>query len=418
MHITQAVSLFSNASSFGPRASSTKMQETPLQNRSLPTAAAERTDRYIYIACPWTSVGGGMYKVADYLIQSQTADPPAHTAQLRPLDSRGGASAVFSLWILLTALAKIVRGRVDGRLAGVHVNMAERMSLFRKGSIIAACRILGVPVVLHLHAQMKGFYGRLYAPLQRLTRWVFSAADRVVVIGPAARAFVTQELRVPADRVDILINGVPEATEPRRKAEPYGVQRVLFLGNLSERKGVPDLLRALARPGFDRKRLEVTIAGGGDVAGYQALARELGIADFVRLPGWCDQAKTARLLGQTDVLVLPAYDEVLPLVILEALANGVAVVCTAVGELPSLLTDDVDVVYVTPGDIGSIAAGLQKVLGQPELRQTLEHNGRALYERQFSLSQFFAGTARIHRRTFGIAGHPVERAARAPEPPL
>ena len=52
------------------------------------------------------------------------------------------------------------------------------------------------------------------------------------------------------------------------------------------------------------------------------------------------------------------------------------------------------------------------MLGQPELRQALEHNGRALYERQFSLSQFFAGVARIHQRTFGIAGHPLERASR------
>lgn len=391
------------------------MQQTPLQSESLPTAATGRSHRYIYIACPWTPVGGGMYKVADYLIQWQAAAPPLHAAQLRPLDSRGAASAVFSLWILLTALAKIVRGRVDGRLAGVHVNMAERMSLFRKGSIIAACRALGVPVVLHLHAQMKGFYSALPAPLQRLTRWVFSMADRVVVIGPAARAFVTQELRVPADRVDILINGVPEATEPRRRAEPGGVQRVLFLGNLSERKGVAILLMALARPGFDRQRLEVTVAGGGDVGRFEALARELDIADFVRLPGWCDQAETARLLAQTDVLVLPAYDEVLPLVILEALANGVAVVGTAVGEIPSLLTDGVDVVYVNPGDVHGLAATLQEVLGQPELRQALEHNGRALYERQFSLSRFFAGVAHIHRRTFGIAGQPIEGRAPAPE---
>ena len=37
-----------------------------------------------------------------------------------------------------------------GRLAGVHVNMAERMSLFRKGVLVVACRAVGVPVVLHL----------------------------------------------------------------------------------------------------------------------------------------------------------------------------------------------------------------------------------------------------------------------------
>lgn len=73
-----------------------------------------------------------MFKVADYLIQSQAEVLPQEAARLRPLDTRGSASAFFSLWILLTAIVKVVKGRLDGGLAGVHVNMAERMSLFRK----------------------------------------------------------------------------------------------------------------------------------------------------------------------------------------------------------------------------------------------------------------------------------------------
>jgi glycosyltransferase involved in cell wall biosynthesis len=309
----------------------------------------------------------------------------------------------------MMALAKIVWGRLAGRLAGVHVNMAERMSLFRKGVIIAVSRAVGVPVVLHLHAQMRYFYETLPPILQRMTRWVFSLADCVMVIGPSARRFVIEDLGVPAQRVEIIINGVPEASKPRRQAQPGDPQRVLFLGNLSERKGLTNLLRALARPGFDRARLEVIIAGGGDVDGYRAQAAQLGITDFVRFEGWCHQDKAARLLAQSDVLVLPSVDEVLPLAILEALANRVAVVCTPVGEIPSLLTDGVDVCFVEPGDVDGLAASIQKVLGQPALREALEHNGRALYERQFSLPQFFAGVARIHQRYFGVSGQPLER---------
>ncbi|MCW2573835.1 MAG: glycosyl transferase, group 1 [Frankiales bacterium] len=384
------------------------MLPKPLPTELAPTVPL-REVRYIYIACPWTPVGGGMFKVADYLIQSQAAQTPEHAAQLRPLDSRGAGSPASSLWVLATALAKIVWGRASGRLAGVHVNMAERMSLFRKGTIVAVSRAVGVPVVLHLHAaQLHHFYRSLPAPLQALVRWMFSLPATVVVIGPAAREFVTTELGVALERVEIMINGVPEATEPRCQPQADEPQRVLFLGNLSERKGVTDLLQALARPGFDRSRLEVMIAGGGDVEGYQAKARRLGVQGFVRFEGWCDQEKVARLLAQSDVLVLPSKDEVLPLVILEALANRVAVVCTPVGEIPSLLSDGLDACFVKPGDVDDLAAGLQKVLQQPVLRETLVHNGRALYERQFSLRQFFAGVARIHRRHFGIAGQPLE----------
>jgi glycosyltransferase involved in cell wall biosynthesis len=384
------------------------MQETPLRPGDSRAAAGHQ--RFIYIAAPWAPLGGGMYKVTEYLLQSQAAQPAPDAAQLRPLDSRGGRSAGFSLLVLLTALAKILWGRVSGRLAGVHVNLAERLSFVRKGTIVAFSRALGVPVVLHLHAQMQRFYDALPAFLQAVVRWVFGLADVVVVIGPSARRFVTEELKVPGDRVEIVINGVPAATVPRREKQPGAVQRVLFLGNLGPLKGVDDLLHALARPGFDRARLEVTVAGG-NAAGYQTMAAELGIADFVRIPGWCDQAKTARLLADADVLILPSYDEVLPLVILEALANGVAVICTAVGEVPSLLTDGVDTLYVRPGDVEGIAAALQRVLNEPQLLETLEHNGHALYQRQFSLASFFAAVARAHRRAFGIAGTPRDAAA-------
>lgn len=364
-----------------------------------------RHARYIYIACPWTPMGGGMYKVADYLIQSQAQGPLAQGTQLRPLDTRGGKSALSSLWFLLIAIAKITKGAFGGRLAGVHVNMAERMSLFRKGTVVVVCSALGVPSVLHLHAQMHGFYGRLPAALRGLTRWIFSLAEVVIVIGPAARAFVTEVLRVPPDRVRIVINGVPEPVRASERATERYRQHILFLANLSDRKGLSDLLQALAQPVLDKSRLAVTIAGGGDIARYQVMARELAVGDVVRFEGWCDQKKVSDLLADCDLLVLPSHDEVLPLAILEALAHKVAVVTTAVGEIPSLLTHGVDAVFVAVGDPVGLAAAMHKVLEEPILRDALRNNGRALYERSFCLSRFFANVAGIHQRCFGAAGH-------------
>ena len=122
------------------------MPQSPLSTESLAASSATRHDgSFIYIACPWTPVGGGMFKVCDYLLQSQSLHPAESAARLRPLDSRGGASAVFSLWVLTVALAKILWGRIQGRLAGVHVNMGPRLSLFRKGLIVVTCRALGHP---------------------------------------------------------------------------------------------------------------------------------------------------------------------------------------------------------------------------------------------------------------------------------
>lgn len=371
-------------------------------------AADDASGRYIYIACPWTPKGGGMFKVADYLIQAQAFSAAAGFAELKPLDTRGDANPVYSLWVLAGAIFKIVRGRLSGRLAGVHVNMAERLSLFRKSVIIVTSKALGLPVVLHLHAaQLHHFYRTLPKPLKALTRWVFSLPDSCIVLGATAQRFVTEELKVPVSKVEIVINGVPEPAEQRRSPDKLDVQRILFVGNLSERKGVSDLLRALARPGFETSTLEVTIAGGGDVEGYQKKANALDVDNFVKFAGWSDQAQVAILMARSDILVLPSYDEGLPLVILEALANGLAVVCTPVGEIPLALTDGVNAVFVTPGDIAGIAQGLQSILNNNNLRDRLGKNGRELYEARFSLNRFFSSVASIHRRHFGVAGQPL-----------
>lgn len=373
-------------------------------------------NKYIYVACPWTPKGGGMFKVADYLIQSQGQPKSPEDAVLRSLDTRGGYSAAYSAWVMTQAAVKLASGRLSGRLAGVHVNMAERLSLFRKGAIIATCRALGIPVVLHLHAaQLHHFYRDMPAPLKALTRWFFSLSSHCVVLGHASKAFVTQTLRVPESRVEIVTNGVPAPSVPRRISRPGEPRRVLFLGNLSERKGVSDLLKALALPGFSSDKVQISIAGGGDVEAYTKLANELGVASLVHFVGWADQSTAARLMAESDALILPSYDEGLPLVILEALANGVAVICTPVGEIPTALTDGENACFVTPGDIADIASGLHRVLEDDVFRATLESNGRAIYLRDFSMQNFFSSISAIHKAHFGVSAQGSESPGLASE---
>ena len=383
----------------------TRTQPAAPPNDSLEASAAAVPEsvRFIYIACPWSPAGGGMYKVAEYLIQAQAPVTPVGGARLRSLDTRGPGSAWASFLVLLGALWKLVRARLDGRLAGVHVNMAERLSLFRKGTIVVASRALGVPVVIHLHGQMQAFHRRLPAPVRALVRWVFSLASTVIVIGAAQRRFVMDEVGVPAHRIEIAINGVPGPACLRPRRDP-SLLRVLFVGRLCESKGVSDLLKALARGGLDPSRVEVTLAGGGDIARYQAQARSLGLADLVRFAGWCERAQVDELLAQADVLVLPSHDEVLPLVVLEALSHGVAVLCTPVGELPSVLCEGKHACFVPVGDVDALARGLHRLLQDAELREALARNGRALYETQFALGPFFDRVAHIHQRHFGVAG--------------
>src|SRR4051812_5170492 len=374
------------------------------------SAQATAEGRFIYIAVPWTPLGGGMYKVADYLIQAQLEG--AQGPVLRPLDTRGSGSAAASLVQVMRAVGQLARAKFAGRVAGVHVNMAERLDFVRESIVLVACRLLRIPAVLHLHAaQLHHSYREFPAPLRVVVRWIFSLPQSCVVLGQVSADFVTRELRVPPERVEIVINGVPQPKAARRAERP-AVPRVLFVGNLSERKGVPELLEALAHPALARVPLELTLAGGGDIAGYAEQARQLGVAGKVDFHGWATQEQVEQLLSQADVLVLPSHDEGLPLAILEALAHGVAVVCTPVGEIPHVLSHGHTACFVEPGAPASIARGLAQVLTDTQLRERLERKGQALHQAQFSLRHFAASIARIHQRMFGLSAQlPAESEA-------
>ena len=374
-----------------------------------PSTESRGKGRFIYVACPWSPAGGGMFKVADYLISAQHQFNEADAATLRPLDTRGPGSAAASLLYLALALLRILAGRIGGRLAGVHVNMAERMSLLRKGSVVATSWLLRVPVIIHLHCEMRTFYRRLPAPAQRLTRWMFSRAAGVIVIGAAGRRFVAEELGVPEERIDVVENGVPGPETAPVRPDPAvdAVPHVLFVGRMCDPKGVADLLQGAARAHAAGTALHLTFAGGGEVERYAKMASELGIGPVTRFAGWCDEEAVRRLLCEASVLVLPSHDEVLPLVVLEALAHGVPVICTPVGELPNLFQDGVQVRFVPVRDPEALGAALQATLADAELLRTLGANGRRMYEERFSMARFFARIARVHGDRFGTSAQPA-----------
>jgi glycosyltransferase involved in cell wall biosynthesis len=191
------------------------------------------------------------------------------------------------------------------------------------------------------------------------------------------------------------------------------------VGNLSVRKGVPELLRALALSPLAGMPLRLTLAGGGDIEGFRTIAQAMGLGDRVCFAGWTEQAQVARLMSEADVLVLPSHDEGLPLVILEALACGVPVVCTPVGEIPHILQDRLHARFVAPGDVAGLARTLATLLADASQRAALSQQGRSLYRQSFALPRFFDQIAALHLRHFGVAGQrtPDPAPARTPASP-
>jgi glycosyltransferase involved in cell wall biosynthesis len=283
-----------------------------------------------------------------------------------------------------------------------HVNVAGRGSTIRKIILLTVGRALGLRYVLHLHDyDYAEYYRSQGAFLKKLIIMMFRRAAAVVVLGRRDLEVVSQLLQLSKDRITVLHNAVPDpGPNPDRRRVPGTPCRLLFLGHLSTRKGVPDLLVALASPAVKHLRWQATLAGGGPIDEYRNLAKDLGILDSVCFPGWLDEARASELCANADVLVLPSYAEGLAMSVLEGLSHGLAVITTPVGAHLEVIEPEVSGILVQPGDTTALADALVRVIQDEILRNRLAKGARDRFLEKFDVRGYAARLEQLHADLF------------------
>jgi L-malate glycosyltransferase len=159
---------------------------------------------------------------------------------------------------------------------------------------------------------------------------------------------------------------------------------LVCIGRLSAEKGVDLLVAAL--PGV-RERVGdvglVLIGAGPEAPRLEQQARALGVSENILFAGFRERPQ--RYLRFFDALVLPSRTEGLPLVVLEAMAAGTAVVASPVGAVPEVLEHGADgVLLARAGDVTALVEGIAQVLSQPGLRERLRTAGPRRVAEAFS----------------------------------
>lgn len=329
--------------------------------------------------------GGGIGRLVGNIVDAAAGEGTHHLVT----DTRGPRwSPATSPLRLAAALATIAADRVvaPGRIQ--HIHIAGRGSTARKLVLTTAARALGSRYALHLHDYDYAADVERRPPRQQAAiRAMFGAAERVIVLGARDAATVTGLLGVAPERVDILHNCVRDpGTNPIR--HPRAMPTIVFLGQLSERKGVPELLEALASPAMAALDWHAVLAGDGPVDRYRADAASLGLGNRVTMPGWLGEPETRAICGSADILVLPSHSEGMAMAVIEGLAHGLAVVTTRVGAHEEAITDGATGVFVPVGDVPALAAALARLVTDPTRRAALGRQARALFLNRFSMSAY------------------------------
>ena len=177
--------------------------------------------------------------------------------------------------------------------------------------------------------------------------------------------------------------------EDRRKylREKLGVGNdevvMLFVGNEFDRKGLMEVLKALAivKDDLDKPFSLIVIGEGrGQIEAYRSFEKGNGLDNIVRFLGALPHEYIAKWMQASDIFLLPSYSEGLPIALLEAMATGNCVITSNVGGIPTIVEDGENGLMIEPGDVDKLAELLKRVIPDSKVRSLM---GKSAVETAF-----------------------------------
>jgi glycosyltransferase involved in cell wall biosynthesis len=256
-----------------------------------------------------------------------------------------------------------------------------------------------VPTVISLDATPVNFdtVGRYYAhrpaagslfdrQAHRLNRRVFHAAAGLVTWSEWVRQSLTDHYGVAPTRVRVLAPGAAAAyfdIGERRVSRAAagqradGPARVLFVGGDFERKGGTLLLECM--DGALAEHCELHLVTKEPVAPRRNVYVHYGLRP--------NSAELLQLFAAADIFVLPTYADCLAVVLMEATAAGLPVITTDVGALGEAVRPGESGLLIRPGDGQALRSALERLVGDPNVRERMGRAGYLLARQKFDARQ-------------------------------
>ena len=355
-------------------------------------------------------IDGGAASALTYLSQALVAEPGVELVGVRiAADGDGPRRRVDFGWPMadlslgslgLSTLFWRQRRQLEGLLQQYRPNIVHGQGVDLAGFLAVRC---GLPAVVTVHGipgeetkyQSDGV-SRARAMLTSLLieRFTVRRAVELISISP----YVTEHYgRRVTGRVHEIPNAIASSYFGVRRAPERG--RLLFAGRIIKRKGVLDLIRAVARnPGTVSK---IVLAGNAPDRAYESAVRQevdqSGLAGRVEFAGLLDDAALLDQFARAEALVLPSYQETAPMVVQQAMAAGLTVVASKICGVPYQVQHDATGLLFDAGDVDQLAALLRRLGDDPSLSQRLGDAAKSMAIARYHASTVARATCSTYR---------------------
>ena len=280
----------------------------------------------------------------------------------------------------------------------VHVHMSYHWSFRRLCPVVFGAKLLGKYSIIHLHGGRFGDYYRKASTLERfLIEKAFGAAQKVVVLSADWRHMVRAFCPIAKSVVIPNCTAIPDLSEEIVAAKCDSPRIILFLGRLSQAKGIYDLIAATAGLNREHGSFMVLICGDGEIEKARKRIEAHDLEAIMKLPGWIGADTKKELLQQAYMVVLPSYVEALPMSLIEAMATATPVVTTPVGGIPDLVEDGREGLMVAPGDVAGLQAAMGRLLTDRDLWVKMSRASRRKIESGYTLETLATKLEELYR---------------------
>lgn len=338
------------------------------------------------------------------------ADPQRYRFTLLAPVSPGYQVKIARLGVQAISLEpyKPLSGRALRRM--IQVFRTEQVDLVHAHSPTAAvpgrlaARWLGIPAVVTVHIAVGDYHGVLHtlraSSGRRLYTWLDKTLNQtmtaqMIYVSQTGYAQSVRQHASPAERSSVIPNGIDldrfsstpaEIGALRREIctlhhQPLDLPVIIFAGRFSDQKGLDLLLEALQRVNQTAPQsFNLWLVGAGPLEGeLRTQAASAGLAERVCFLG--PSPAIGPLLAAADLFVLPSRWEAMSISLLEAIASGLPCVVSDVGDNAIVIENEVEGLVVPPDDVTALAAALEKLLSQPDLRRQMGRNARQKSQR-------------------------------------
>lgn len=282
-----------------------------------------------------------------------------------------------------------------------HVHAASRGSTFRKGHYVDVIKKWNKKIIFHIHgAQYLEFFNEISPKKRKRVIEILKKANMVIALSQDWKEKFDERFGLTNCRV--LENGIDmERLAPAIQNPAIYQNAFVTLGRLGQRKGTYDLVEAVKIARRTVQNIKCYLAGDGDVEEIRELVRTQNLENNIEVVGWANFDKKLELLKSVSTVVLPSYNEGLPMSVLEGMACGKGIISTTVGAIPEVISPE-NGILITPGDVSALARALVRYSQNIEFLNCSSEENIKKVANQFSMKAMHSKLADYYSEVVSI----------------